>query len=391
MLESLTPEDAVEAYLNERESELSESSLRNQRYRLGQFLDRCEEAGLEDMNEMTGRRAYEYKQWRSEGIKPITLKTSPDTLRVFLRFCERIEAVPQGVHQKVSPPSITGTGDQNDAMIDTEAVDQILGYLDRWEYANPTYAAFYLLWHTGIRIGSVGALDLDDYNSEEGYVEIHHRPETGTQLKNKERGECHVNLSRDVCDVLDGYVEFNHGKTADEHGRMPLLGTSYGRPTHDDPSEDLPGDLALRVHQRVPAGPRHRRLRGDGTPSNEQVLVERVPNAIRRGSITHHLKAGVPKEAVSDRMNVSDEVLEKDYDARTAGKRRSQRSSSLDISEGSDGEIPRRNQAHTEQFGTILIEFLIEFSTRRRRSRRGSRSTRLLSKSTVSGLGCMLQ
>lgn len=111
MLESLTPEDAVEAYLNERESELSESSLRNQRYRLGQFLDWCEEVGLEDMNEMTGRRAYEYRQWRSEGIKPITLKTSLDTLRVFLRFCERIEASRRAstrrCHRRRSPAPAT--------------------------------------------------------------------------------------------------------------------------------------------------------------------------------------------------------------------------------------------------------------------------------------------
>lgn len=54
------------------------------------------------------------------------------------------------------------------------------------------------------------------------------------------------------------------------------------------------------------------------------------PHAIRRGSITYHLNAGVPKEVVSDRMNVSDEVLEKHYDERTAGERRGQRRGYLD-------------------------------------------------------------
>lgn len=226
ILKPITPEEAVEAYLNEGECELSDSSLQNQQYRLEQFLDWCEEVGLENMNNMTGRKAFEYKQWRSEEIKPITLKTSLDTLRVFLRFCKRIEGVPQGVHKKVEPPSITGNGDQSDAMIDIEAVDHILGYLNEWGYASLTHVVLYLLWHTGMRIGSAQALDLDEYDSEEGYVEVHHRPDTGTQLKNKEHGERHVNLSEDVCDVLDGFIKFNHGKDADDHGRMPLLGTS---------------------------------------------------------------------------------------------------------------------------------------------------------------------
>lgn len=226
----------------------------------------------------------------------------------------------------MSPPSITGTGDQSDAIIDTEAVDQILGYLDQWEYASLTHAAFYLLWHTGMRIGSVGALDLDDYNSEEGYVEIHHRPETGTQLKNKERGERHINLSRDVCDVLDGYIKFNHGKTADEHGRMPLLGTSYGRPTHTTIRRKI--YQVTRPCVYTDECPHDRVI--DDCEATEHRQASKCPSsvsphAIRRGSITDHLNAGVPKEVVSDRMNVSDEVLEKHYDARTAGERRDQR------------------------------------------------------------------
>jgi len=331
MLKSLTPEDAVEAYLKERKSELSDSSLRNHRYRLEQFLDWCEEVDLEDMNEMTGRKAFEYKQWRSEGIKPITLKTSLDTLRVFLRFCERIEAVPQGVHEKVESPSITGTGDQSSAMIDLEAVNQILSYLDTWEYASLRHVVFYLLWHTGMRIGSARALDLEDYNSEKGYVEVHHRPGTQTQLKNKEHGERHINLSREVCDVLDGFIKFNHGKTTDDHGRMPLIGTSYGRPSL--------ATFRRKIYQITRPCVYTDECPHDREIDNCEAIVTRSaskcpssvsPHAIRRGAITYHLNQDVSKEIVSDRMNVSDEVLEKHYDERTAGERRNQRKSYLE-------------------------------------------------------------
>jgi hypothetical protein len=41
------------------------------------------------------------------------------------------------------------------------------------------------------------------------------------------------------------------------------------------------------------------------------------PHAIRRGSITHFLTEDVPTEVVSDRMNVSRDVLEQHYDRRS--------------------------------------------------------------------------
>jgi len=331
MLESITPEDAVEAYLNEREAELSDSSLQNQRYRLQRFIEWCEEVGLEDMNNMTGRRAHDYKMWRAEDVKPITLKTQLDTLRVFLEFCERIEAVPEHVHEKVSSPPITGNGDQSNEMIEPEEVDRILAYLDKWEHASLTHVVFHLLWHTGMRSGSARGLDVDDYDSDGGFVEIHHRPDTGTPLKNKENGERHINLIRELCDTLDDFLKFNHGNVADDHGRMPLLGTSRGRPALST--------IRRKVYQMTrpcvytDECPHDRKI--DDCEATESDHASKCPSsvsphAIRRGSITYHLNAGVPKEVVSDRMNVSDEVLEKHYDERTAGERRGQRRSYLD-------------------------------------------------------------
>jgi len=54
---------------------------------------------------------------------------------------------------------------------------------------------------------------------------------------------------------------------------------------------------------------------------NEGCNLIAFPQVRRRGSVTYQLSAGVPKEVISDRMNVSDEVLEKHYDERTAGER----------------------------------------------------------------------
>lgn len=54
------------------------------------------------------------------------------------------------------------------------------------------------------------------------------------------------------------------------------------------------------------------------------------PHAIRRGSITHFLPQDVPAEIVGDRMNVSRDVLDKDYDKRSADVKLEQRRAYLE-------------------------------------------------------------
>jgi integrase len=75
---------------------------------------------------------------------------------------------------------------------------------------------FYLIWHTGIRSGTVCALDISDYHSDDQYLAIRNRPETGTRLKNRDRGEREINLKRGVCEVLDDYLDQNHPGVEDD-------------------------------------------------------------------------------------------------------------------------------------------------------------------------------
>jgi hypothetical protein len=61
-----------------------------------------------------------------------------------------------------------------------------------------------------------------------------------------------------------------------------------------------------------------------------EVPIIKSLHPIRRGSITYHLNAGWPVEEVSARCDVSVEVLEKYYDARTHEDKRDGRTEHID-------------------------------------------------------------
>ena len=54
------------------------------------------------------------------------------------------------------------------------------------------------------------------------------------------------------------------------------------------------------------------------------------PHALRRGGITHHLNSEVPKDVVSDRANVTPDVLDEHYDRRNQREKMEQRRGFLD-------------------------------------------------------------
>jgi site-specific recombinase XerD len=101
--------------------------------------------------------------------------------------------------------------------------------LSKFQYASRDHALFALLWNTGLRTGATRPLDLEDCHCAEQYVELAHRPETNTPLKNGEDSEREVNLSSSVGEVLAGHVEHQRIDTEDEYGRSPLFTTQHGR------------------------------------------------------------------------------------------------------------------------------------------------------------------
>lgn len=321
MSRQMEPERAVERYLKERRPEVAESTYHNHKYTLDRFVEWCIEGELNDISQLDGFHIHDFKiHRRDQGINEVTLYNNLCTLRVFVRWLESMEVVKKGLAESMILPN---PDDTRENMISEETAECILEYFQKFEYASFQHALFALLWDTGFRIGTVRSLDLDDYHSEDYYIEVAHRPETDTPLKNQQGAERHVNLHQWVCEILDDFIRVNRKEVLDEHGRKPLFTSSYGRPAKTTLRQRVNGLTRPCIY--TGDCPHDREI--DDCEATKQHLAQRCPSsepphAIRRSAITRWLNEGHQKELIADRMNVSPKTLNKHYDGRTKNEKR---------------------------------------------------------------------
>lgn len=74
-----------------------------------------------------------------------------------------------------------------------------------------------------MRIGAVRSLDLSDVRLEDRCLDLVHRPDTGTTLKNGQGGERPVAISEELTDLLNDYINKTRTAIIDDHGRKPLV------------------------------------------------------------------------------------------------------------------------------------------------------------------------
>lgn len=132
-LEPLKPDEAVEWYLEEKSLEYANSTILSHRSRLGHFLKWCNEQGITNLNDLTGRKLKRYRAWRQQDgdlAKP-SLKSQIDTIRVFISWCETIDAVPHDLSTKVVSPSLNEVENVRVVMVEHDQAEQIFGYLQR--------------------------------------------------------------------------------------------------------------------------------------------------------------------------------------------------------------------------------------------------------------------
>jgi len=331
-LEPLAPREAVELYMDHREPELSKKTLQNHRYRLESFVEWCDQEEIDNLNELSGRDLHRYRVWRGRDVNTVTLRGQLATLRVFLEFCADIDGVTPGLRERVKLPNVTANEEARDRLLDDDRAEALLEYLETYRRASREHVIIAVLWHTGIRLGSLRAVDLDDYDNdpEEASLWIRHRPDTGTPLKNGHAAERPISLDEKYAEVIDDYIRLHRPDVEDDHGRRPLIASDRGRLSEGQIRADVyqvtqPCVVGECPHDREKESCEYRTYgRYSECPSSLS------PHSIRRGSLTYQLRRGVPEEIVSDRCNVSRDVLDQHYDRRTDREKMEQRREFLD-------------------------------------------------------------
>ena len=240
---------------------------------------------------------------------------------MFLKWAASIEAVVDDLYNKVLVERVGPEERQRDETLDSEDAQEILDYLSTYEYASNEHLLIAVLWETGIRLGTVHSIDVDDIDDDEVCIRVRHRPDEGTPLKNGGRGERPVALTPELLKLIQEFIETTREDVTDEFGRDPLFTTRNGR---------MSTTTMRRLVYRVTA-PCYRGESCDDCATGETKCSDAVsPHAVRRGSITHFLSNDVPIQIVSDRMNVSRKVLDDHYDKRSDDVKLEQRRGYLD-------------------------------------------------------------
>ncbi|TKX47821.1 site-specific integrase [Halorubrum sp. SD690R] len=327
-LDPIEPQEAVDLYLRHRADELADSSQDAHRLRLKHFVRWCDNEGIANLNTLTGRRLHEYRLWRREDgdLNRVSVRTQMSTLRAFVQLCEQFDFVETGLSDAVDVPTIEKGENARSVHIEYEQAQRIQERLEKYEYATLRHVIFLILWRTGIRTGTARGLDVDDVDLDDRHLRVRHRPKSETPLKNKSRAERLISISQGTADVLNDWITDRHSHTEDDYGRTPLLGTDYGRISRSGirrqtywvtspqfVGEECSCDVSEHQYNRI--------YECDDAVS---------PHAVRRGSITWRLRSDAPKPAVSDRSNVSSEVLDEHYNEMTQTEKMEKRRSYFD-------------------------------------------------------------
>lgn len=325
-LDPLEPRRAKQLYADDRRNEVSDATLQSHGYRIKRFCEFCDEHDIENLNALDGRDIHRYKVSRSNEVNTVTLKSHLDTLRVFLRFCASIDAVRSDLPESVISPSVDLEENRSGKIVPPDTTQDILDYYSKYEYATLYHVFLRIIWETGCRMGAARGIDVDDVDLDDEYIEFHHRPETDTPLKNGKRGERVVSISPVLVDIIDDYQDVHRHEVKDDHGRDPLLTTEYGRLTDATARNYMYRMTRPCMYGReCPHGEEPKSCEATDNMQPYHCPSSEGPHAVRRSAITHFLDQDTPQPVVSDRMDVSRDVLEDHYDERSEKRKMEQR------------------------------------------------------------------
>lgn len=338
-LESLTPAEAVQKFLDNEQSELAPSTLAEYENELERFVGFCDRKGVEDCTEFNGRLLHDFKIWRRDeahdGEGSLSNKTMRDEMylfRKFIRFLESIDAVTPRLHAKIEIPSLDPGDGKRDIEFTAEEIDAILTHLEKFEYATREHVTWVLFAATGRRPSDLRSLDCDDVHldGDESYIEFHHR-KGETRLKNGIKSENTVYLNENAAQVIRDYIEM-HRVDVEENGRSPLLTSLHGR-LSDSPIQKYvyKWSRPCVLGNECPVGRDPDNCEAMKSGGHASKCPEsKPPVALRHGYISDLLRRGVSLHTISARCDVSEEVIENHYSELSEKERRDLRRKELE-------------------------------------------------------------
>lgn len=343
----LSPREASQRWLDKLSSDKADSTVSTYHYRIKHFIEWCEEEGITSIKEVNGWDLESFETYRRRnGVATISLNKELGTLQNFLEYCERIELVDDGLPEKVDPPDVPKRKQVDETKLHADDARKLFTAFeeDSERTFSRGHAILKVAWFVGCRLGGLRALDIQHYDPDDRTLEFVHQPSQDTPLKNGVDGERVVGLQKEVCDVLDGYIDENrHNDVFDDYGRRPLFTSALGRPTQNTVRNWTYMATLPCIYGPCPHGEDPETCEYIDYSFASKCPSSRSPHQVRTGSITWQRNQGIPADVVAKRVNTSVRTIEKHYDKpnkrREMEKRRRHHVDdlSLDESEGTNG------------------------------------------------------
>jgi len=324
------PRKVRRMFLKNKRGEAKKSTARAYEYPTKHFVSFIEREGIDSMRDVDGYLIEQWKNKRQDEVAPVTYQGNVKKIKTFIGFCERSNFITHGTFDAIDVPSIKTSDKSSDEQVDSAEAERLLDYLDTYEYATRQHVLFSVLWQTGCRISGAIGLDVDDVsvvNTDEYVIDYSNRPESGTPLKNDDGGERRVTITKELCALIEDYRQAHRHDVIDDYGREPLFTTESRRLTRQRAYKNFTAltrpcvytDTCPHARDTDECEAARLKKKAFGCPSSKSL------HPIRRGSITHHLNSGWPKQKVSERCDVSLDVLETHYNKQTKEDERQQR------------------------------------------------------------------
>jgi len=333
----LSPAEASEMYLDKRRPGSTDWTIQTYHYRLKQFVEWCEAQEIGRVAELDGWAIEQFETHRRADLSPVSLKGQMMAVKQLVEYLASIGAVDEDLPEKVNPPKLDKSEEADDTKLDADDAQAALAFFRESpaNRGNVQHTVLEVLWNVGCRLSGLRALDVEDYNAEEQYLEFRHRPDSGTPLKNKADSERAVAIPDPVADALDFYLARDRPDKRDDYGRRPLICGRQGRPAATTVRSWVYRATLPCLYSPCPHGRERGTCEWVSRDGASKCPSSRSPHQIRTGSITWQLNRGVPAEVVSERADVSLEVMRRHYDKasdlRAMEDRRREYISDLDI------------------------------------------------------------